>query len=57
MVFSGTLRRNLDPFEKYSDSDIWRSLTHAHLKDFVASLSEGLQYECGEGGEALRYDT
>ena len=55
MVFSGSLRKNLDPFKHYSDADIWRSLTHAHLKDFVSSLPEGLEYECGEGGEALRY--
>ena len=54
VLFSGTMRLNLDPFDKYTDADIWEALTHSHLKNFVSGLSEGLQYECGEGGEALR---
>lgn len=54
MVFSGTLRRNLDPFGKEADDDIWRALELAHLKSFVNGLDDGLDYECGEGGEALR---
>ena len=55
MVFSGSLRRNLDPFSEHTDSEIWKALGLAHLKSFVKTLDEGLQYECGEGGEALRY--
>ena len=55
MVFSGSLRRNLDPFSEQTDNDIWKALELAHLKFFVHSLEEGLDYECGEGGEALRY--
>lgn len=35
VLFSGTLRMNLDPFEVYSDDEIWRSLEHAHLQNFV----------------------
>lgn len=35
ILFSGTLRINLDPFNKHSDDDIWRALEHAHLKAFV----------------------
>lgn len=37
MLFAGTLRANLDPFNRYSDDDIWRALEHAHLKSFVKS--------------------
>lgn len=37
VLFSGSLRLNLDPFNKRSDDDIWRALAHAHLKDFVKS--------------------
>ena len=54
VLFSGTLRHNLDPFEKVIDDEMWISLEQAHLKDFVLGLHEGLNYECGEGGEALR---
>ena len=54
MIFSGTVRNNLDPFENQSDEDLWHALELAHLKRFVSDLTEGLDYECGEGGEALR---
>ena len=37
VLFSGTLRINLDPFNKCSDNDLWTALTHAHLKDFIKS--------------------
>ncbi|XP_041981791.1 multidrug resistance-associated protein 1 isoform X4 [Aricia agestis] len=53
VLFSGTLRMNLDPFGAYSDDDIWRSLEHAHLKTFVQGLSAGLLHEVSEGGENL----
>nr|KAG5713488.1 hypothetical protein BaRGS_025036 [Batillaria attramentaria] len=53
VVFSGSLRMNLDPFEKHSDEELWQALEHAHLKNFVQGLSQGLQYECTEGGENL----
>lgn len=45
---------NLDPFDKFSDEDIWRVLELSHLKDFVSGLQEGLQHEVAEGGENLR---
>ena len=32
VLFSGSLRMNLDPFEMYSDDQIWMALEHAHLK-------------------------
>ncbi|KAI6234102.1 hypothetical protein M3Y99_00844400 [Aphelenchoides fujianensis] len=32
VLFSGTLRFNLDPFERYSDDQIWQALEMAHLK-------------------------
>lgn len=53
VLFSGTLRMNLDPFDAYSDDDIWRSLEHAHLKNFVQGLAAGLRHEISEGGENL----
>ncbi|KAM4599398.1 ATP-binding cassette sub-family C member 2-like [Fundulus diaphanus] len=53
VLFSGTLRRNLDPFDKFSDEEIWKVLELSHLKDYVAGLQEGLQHEVAEGGENL----
>ncbi|XP_030626403.1 canalicular multispecific organic anion transporter 1 isoform X2 [Chanos chanos] len=53
VLFSGTLRLNLDPFERFSDADIWRVLELSHLKDFVSGLAAGLQHEVSEGGENL----
>lgn len=53
VVFSGSLRMNLDPFEKHTDEELWQALEHAHLKNFVQGLTQGLQYECTEGGENL----
>jgi ATP-binding cassette, subfamily C (CFTR/MRP), member 1 len=35
VLFSGTLRMNLDPFDAYTDDELWRSLEHVHLKSFV----------------------
>lgn len=39
VLFSGTLRMNLDPFDCHSDEEIWKALEHAHLKSFVQSKS------------------
>ncbi|KAJ1870219.1 hypothetical protein LPJ57_005388, partial [Coemansia sp. RSA 486] len=42
VLFAGTVRENLDPFNSYSDQEIWRALEHAHLADVVRSKDEGL---------------
>ncbi|NXJ08863.1 MRP3 protein, partial [Odontophorus gujanensis] len=53
VLFSGTLRMNLDPFNKYSDEEIWKALELSHLKRFVSSQPSRLEFECSEGGENL----
>ncbi|XP_056406097.1 ATP-binding cassette sub-family C member 3 isoform X2 [Hyla sarda] len=53
VLFSGTLRMNLDPFNKYSEDDIWKAVELSNLKKFVSSQPEKLDYECSEGGENL----
>uniref|UniRef100_A0A4W3I1D3 Multidrug resistance-associated protein 1 n=1 Tax=Callorhinchus milii TaxID=7868 RepID=A0A4W3I1D3_CALMI len=53
VVFSGSLRMNLDPFEHHSDNDLWNALELAHLKTFVSDLPNTLNHECSEGGENL----
>jgi len=51
VLFSGTIRFNLDPFAEHSDADLWESLERAHLKDVVRRNSLGLEAEVSEGGE------
>ena len=53
VLFSGSLRINLDPFEVKSDAEIWKALELSHLKVFVKSLPAGLNHEITEGGENL----
>uniref|UniRef100_A0AAY4DZ69 ATP-binding cassette, sub-family C (CFTR/MRP), member 3 n=1 Tax=Denticeps clupeoides TaxID=299321 RepID=A0AAY4DZ69_9TELE len=53
VLFSGTLRMNLDPFEKYTDEDVWRALELSHLHKFVRNQAAQLQLQCSEGGENL----
>lgn len=53
VLFSGTLRFNLDPFHYYSDDDIWRSLEQANLRDFAVGHEEKLDYIITEGGDNI----
>lgn len=53
VIFSGKIRTNLDPFDKFSDQQLWSALEHAHLKEFVNGLDGKLDFECSEGGENL----
>ncbi|KAM5130614.1 multidrug resistance-associated protein 1 isoform 1-T1 [Callospermophilus lateralis] len=53
VLFSGSLRMNLDPFSQYSDEEVWTALELAHLKSFVSGLPDKLDHECSEGGENL----
>lgn len=53
VLFSGSLRLNLDPFGQKSDEEVWRALELAHLKSFVQGLTAGLSHEVSEGGENL----
>ena len=54
VLFSGTIRDNLDPFESFSDREVWQALENAHLKDYVNTLESKLYHVCSEGGENLR---
>ncbi|EGT36964.1 hypothetical protein CAEBREN_30759 [Caenorhabditis brenneri] len=53
VLFSGTLRFNLDPFSTYSDDELWKALELAHLKPFVSSLPNELLYKISESGDNL----
>ncbi|KAK9886053.1 hypothetical protein WA026_014836 [Henosepilachna vigintioctopunctata] len=51
VLFSGTLRMNLDPFNKHTDEEIWAALEHANLKKLVAEYPNGLSNSVSESGE------
>ncbi|XP_022257321.1 multidrug resistance-associated protein 1-like [Limulus polyphemus] len=53
VLFTGTLRINIDPNNEFSDEDVWQALEHSHLKEFVSTLQEGLSHHVAEGGENL----
>ena len=53
VLFSGSLRMNIDPLNEHSDMQIWRALEHSHLKTFAQETPGGLDYECGEEGNNL----
>ncbi|XP_032289762.1 probable multidrug resistance-associated protein lethal(2)03659 [Drosophila virilis] len=50
VLFSGTMRYNLDPFDEYSDAKLWESLEEVKLKKVVADLPSGLMSKISEGG-------
>ncbi|KAJ2887608.1 hypothetical protein IWW38_005102 [Coemansia aciculifera] len=51
VLFAGTVRENLDPFNSYTDQDIWRALEHARLADFIRTKDERLEFVVTQGGE------
>ncbi|XP_053388123.1 multidrug resistance-associated protein 1-like isoform X2 [Mercenaria mercenaria] len=51
VLFSGSLKMNVDPLNQFTDDEIWGALECAHLKSFAAKQPEGLLYDCGEAGQ------
>ena len=50
VLFSGTMRYNLDPFNEFSDVSLWDVLEQVQLKSAVEQLEGGLAGEVSEGG-------
>nr|XP_020450128.1 multidrug resistance-associated protein 5-like isoform X2 [Monopterus albus] len=51
VLFIGTIRTNLDPWDQYSDSEIWEALEKTHIKQMVSQLPHSLHSEVTENGE------
>ncbi|KAG2454612.1 hypothetical protein HYH02_000453 [Chlamydomonas schloesseri] len=49
VLFSGTVRSNLDPFDSHTDPELWAALGVVALKDYVKGLG-GLSAPVAEGG-------
>jgi ABC-type multidrug transport system fused ATPase/permease subunit len=52
VLFSGTVRSNLDPWQQHTDADLWAALERASLKG-AFSDSQGLDTNLIEAGENL----
>lgn len=50
VLFSGSMRRNLDPFDEYSDELLWKALEEVKLKNIPALQLQGLQTLVAAGG-------
>ncbi|GLT68247.1 hypothetical protein SLA2020_404970 [Shorea laevis] len=51
VLFSGSVRFNLDPFNEHTEADLWEALERAHLKDVIRRNYFGLDAEVSEAGE------
>lgn len=50
ILFSGSLRSNLDPFEDFTNDALWKALEEVELKQTVSDLPNGLEHQILEGG-------
>ncbi|XP_039990545.1 ATP-binding cassette sub-family C member 12 isoform X2 [Xiphias gladius] len=51
VLFIGTVRYNLDPFNSYTDEEIWAALEKTYMKDSISRLEGKLQAHVLENGE------
>ncbi|XP_042894914.1 ATP-binding cassette sub-family C member 4-like isoform X1 [Parasteatoda tepidariorum] len=50
VLFTGPVRRNLDPFQEHKDEELWLALEEAYLKESIEEMPGGLDTEVAEGG-------
>lgn len=50
VLFSGTLRSNLDPWDEFDDATLWQALETAKLKDVASALGglDAIMQDCGD---------
>jgi ABC-type multidrug transport system fused ATPase/permease subunit len=51
VIFSNTVRYNLDPVKNASDEELWEVLKKVQMGEVIAELPKGLDEEVAEGGE------
>uniref|UniRef100_A0A8C5GYB6 ATP-binding cassette sub-family C member 5 n=1 Tax=Gouania willdenowi TaxID=441366 RepID=A0A8C5GYB6_GOUWI len=51
VLFIGTVRSNLDPWDQFTDSEIWEALEKTHIKDMISQLPHTLHSEVTENGD------
>ncbi len=50
VLFTGPVRRNIDPFNEHTDRRLWEVLEEVQLKDALADMAGGLDADIAEGG-------
>lgn len=50
VLFGGSMRHNLDPFQEHNDPELWAVLEQVQLKEAVEELEGQLSGEVSEGG-------
>ncbi|XP_075538961.1 ATP-binding cassette subfamily C member 4-like isoform X1 [Dermacentor variabilis] len=50
VLFTGPVRRNLDPFSEHGDEKLWKALEEVRLKASIEDLPGGLSAQVSEGG-------
>ncbi|KAB0340790.1 hypothetical protein FD754_022826, partial [Muntiacus muntjak] len=53
IVFTGTMRINLDPFNKHTDEELWNVLEEVQLKEIIEELPDKMHTELVESGSNL----
>lgn len=53
VLFSGSVRKNLDIMEQFQDADLWRALEQVQMNNLVENLEGQLDYELLEQGANL----
>ena len=48
-IFEGSLKENLDPYQEFSDRQIWEVLDDVQLRQKISQNEEGLDYKIQEG--------
>ncbi|XP_067842586.1 multidrug resistance-associated protein 4 isoform X2 [Heptranchias perlo] len=50
VLFTGTMRKNLDPFDEHTDEALWNALEEVQLKEVVNELPSKMMTELAEAG-------
>uniref|UniRef100_A0A4W2H383 Multidrug resistance-associated protein 4 n=1 Tax=Bos indicus x Bos taurus TaxID=30522 RepID=A0A4W2H383_BOBOX len=53
VLFAGTMRKNLDPFNEHSDEELWNALGEVQLKEIISDLPGKMDIELAESGSNL----
>ncbi|XP_077153270.1 ATP-binding cassette sub-family C member 4 isoform X1 [Ranitomeya variabilis] len=50
VLFTGTMRKNLDPFDEHSDDELWDVLEEVQLKEAIEELPGKIETQLAESG-------